>query len=361
MNRPYRLGLILVLGTLSLAAVICSAAAVVRRDRAIPAGEDFGEAPLPLGKFSLVKPPGEKVSDADLANRVWVAAFIFTRCPSSCPRITAVMKGLQDRLADTNARLVSVSVDPDFDTPEVLGSYARRMGADPSRWLFLTGPKDDVYSLILDRFKLSVAEIKAEDRKPEAEAVSHSNRLVLIDRGNREVGAFDSTDPEAVVRLEAAVRRLEKKHRNEDLGWPLRLPSVNASLNATCAVLLIIGWSLIRAGKVRPHAACMIASLAVSSLFLGSYLVYHYFVGSVPFRGVGPIRLVYFTILLSHTVLAVAVVPLVTITLIRAVKGRFSEHARIARVTFPIWLYVSITGVVVYWMLYQMELPGSTL
>ena len=102
----------------------------------------------------------------------------------------------------------------------------------------------------------------------------------------------------------------------------------------------------------------MVASIAVSSLFLASYLVYHFRVGSVAFRGVGPVRFVYFTILLSHTVLAtLGVVPLVTLTLIRALRRHFDRHVRIARVTFPIWLYVSVTGVVIYLMLYQ--LPGS--
>ena len=101
----------------------------------------------------------------------------------------------------------------------------------------------------------------------------------------------------------------------------------------------------------------MTAAIAVSALFLGCYLVYHYHVGSVPFRGVGPIRVAYLSILLSHTVLAVAVVPMILLTVYRAVRGRFAEHARVARVTFPVWMYVSITGVVVYWMLYRM--PAS--
>ena len=103
----------------------------------------------------------------------------------------------------------------------------------------------------------------------------------------------------------------------------------------------------------------MVLAVIVSILFLACYLVYHYHVGSVAFRGVGPIRVVYYTILLSHTVLAVAVVPLIVMTLWRAIRGRFLDHVRIARVTFPIWLYVSITGVLVYLMLYQLGVPTS--
>ena len=131
------------------------------------------------------------------------------------------------------------------------------------------------------------------------------------------------------------------------------LPSVNAALNSASALLLIAGYLFIRNKRVLAHKACMLAAFTTSSLFLLSYLVYHYNVGSVPFRGQGWIRTVYFAILISHTVLAVLIVPLVLITLTRALKGNFDRHRRIARWTFPLWLYVSVTGVIVYWMLYR--------
>ena len=132
------------------------------------------------------------------------------------------------------------------------------------------------------------------------------------------------------------------------------LPALNASLNATAAVLLLIGYTLIRNGRIRQHRAVMISAFIVSSLFLISYLIYHANVGSKPFPRHGPIRAVYFTILLTHVVLAAAVVPLVLITLTRGLRGRFDRHVAIARWTFPIWLYVSVTGVIVYLMLYQL-------
>ncbi|MGE0453877.1 MAG: DUF420 domain-containing protein [Vicinamibacteria bacterium] len=132
------------------------------------------------------------------------------------------------------------------------------------------------------------------------------------------------------------------------------LPGLNAALNATSALLLLVGWRLIRAGRREAHRRVMLAALACSVLFLTSYLVYHFQVGSVPFRRPGPIRTVYFAVLLSHTVLAVAIVPLVLATLARALGGRFPEHRRIARLTLPLWAYVSVTGVVVYWMLYRL-------
>jgi putative membrane protein len=133
-----------------------------------------------------------------------------------------------------------------------------------------------------------------------------------------------------------------------------QLPAVNAALNSLSAILLVGGYLFIRSRNIKAHRACMLSAFASSILFLASYLVYHYQVGSVPFKGQGGIRLVYFTILLTHTILATTVVPLALVTLFRAFKERFDAHRRIARWTFPIWLYVSLTGVIVYWMLYRM-------
>jgi uncharacterized membrane protein YozB (DUF420 family) len=130
------------------------------------------------------------------------------------------------------------------------------------------------------------------------------------------------------------------------------LPALNALLNGSCAVLLVAGYAFIRSRRITAHRACMILALLTSALFLASYLTYHYHVGSVPYRGTGWTRPIYFTILLTHTVLAAAVVPLALVTAGRALRGRFDRHVRIARVTLPIWLYVSVTGVVIYVMLY---------
>ena len=132
------------------------------------------------------------------------------------------------------------------------------------------------------------------------------------------------------------------------------LPTLNAALNSLSAVFLLAGFFFIRSRNRGAHRVCMLSAFGCSILFLISYLIYHYQVGSVPFRGQGWIRPVYFAVLLTHTILAVAVVPLALITLNRALKQRFDAHRRIARWTFPIWLYVSVTGVVVYWMLYRL-------
>ena len=132
------------------------------------------------------------------------------------------------------------------------------------------------------------------------------------------------------------------------------LPEVNATLNAIAALLLTIGYIYIRRVHTQEHRLCMLAAFATSALFLASYLVYHFNVGSVAFTGQGTIRTVYFTILISHIILAIAILPMAIVTLLRALRGQFESHRRLAKWTLPLWLYVSVTGVVVYWMLYQM-------
>ena len=133
------------------------------------------------------------------------------------------------------------------------------------------------------------------------------------------------------------------------------LPTVNAALNATATLLLLLGWRLIRARRVEAHRRAMLGALGCSALFLVSYLVYHFEAGSVRFPGTGAARSVYLAILASHTLLAAALPVLVAVTVSRALARRFDRHRRIARVTLPVWLYVSVTGVVVYWMLYRMR------
>jgi len=133
------------------------------------------------------------------------------------------------------------------------------------------------------------------------------------------------------------------------------LPTLNAVLNAASAFLLVAGWALVRRGRRDAHRLAMLGALATSAAFLVSYLVYHFEVGSVRFTGQGAIRAVYFAVLLSHTVLAAAIVPLVLVTVARALRGRFDAHRAVARYALPLWLWVSVSGVVVYWMLYRLE------
>jgi uncharacterized membrane protein YozB (DUF420 family) len=137
------------------------------------------------------------------------------------------------------------------------------------------------------------------------------------------------------------------------------LPHLNAFLNSTSGILLVIGYALIRQRRIAAHRVVMLTAFITSSLFLISYLIYHfslayyYHRGPTPFTGQGIMRPIYFTILITHTILAVVVAPFILVTLFRALRGKFNLHKRIARWTFPIWLYVSVTGVIVYLLLYQ--------
>ena len=132
------------------------------------------------------------------------------------------------------------------------------------------------------------------------------------------------------------------------------LPTLNATLNALAATCLLAGYVFIRRGRREAHRLAMIAALVLSAAFLVSYVIYHYNVGSRPFPGQGPIRTLYFTILITHVVLAIVIVPMVLVTVSRALTARFDAHRRVARWTWPLWMYVSVTGVIVYVMLYRM-------
>jgi uncharacterized membrane protein YozB (DUF420 family) len=132
------------------------------------------------------------------------------------------------------------------------------------------------------------------------------------------------------------------------------LPTVNATLNAISGVFLLIGYVLIRQRRITAHRNAMLGAFASSTLFLISYLTYHYQIGSRPFTGQGPLRIVYFAVLISHVILAAAILPMAISTLSKGLRGKYPEHKRIAKWTFPTWMYVSVTGVIVYVMLYRM-------
>ncbi len=132
------------------------------------------------------------------------------------------------------------------------------------------------------------------------------------------------------------------------------LPALNASLNSLAAVFLIVGYALIRSGRRDAHRLCMLTALTTSALFLISYVTYHANAGSVRFQGTGAIRVVYFAVLIPHVILAATILPLALITTARGLRGDYGRHVRIARWTLPVWLYVSVTGVIVYAMLYHL-------
>jgi protein SCO1 len=325
-----------------LTALFCLAC--VSSARASTPDDDYGR----VADFSLTERDGRVVERADLSGRVWVAAFIFTRCAGPCAKVSGSMANLQHDLAgNQDVVLVSFSVDPEFDTAQVLREYAQRYGADPNRWLFLTGQRDELYRLIRTSFRLGVERNEGSNAQPGYE-VEHSTKLVLVDPRGHIRGYFDSTEPGELTELE---------RRISFLVWQNRLPAVNAGLNGLCALLLCVGYLAIRRRWVALHKACMLGALGVSTLFLTSYLYYHFGVKKgepTPFTGTGWIRPTYFAVLLSHTLLAAVVAPMAVFTAYQGLRDRLARHIAVARWTLPLWLYVSVTGVVVYWMLYHL-------
>lgn len=168
-----------------------------------------------LGKvpdFALTERDGQTVRLSDLQERVWVVDFIFTSCPGPCPRMTSQMRRLQDDFAGKkDIRLVSVTVDPETDTPAVLSKYASAFGAHRERWLFLTGPRDAIRALATNGLHLAVQDNQGPDRDPEAGLIIHSTRFVLIDRKGRIRGYYDSADDDSMRRLRAGMGVLLKE------------------------------------------------------------------------------------------------------------------------------------------------------
>jgi protein SCO1/2/putative membrane protein len=341
-HRPDRWDLLRGSPLLLLALFLCLAG--TSSVQAATPDEDYGA----VADFSLTERSGRMLDRSDLVGKTWVAAFIFTRCAGPCAQVSESMARLQRTWAATNeARLVSFTVDPEFDSPTVLRAYAQRFGADPEHWLFLSGKRDEIYRLIHDSFRLGVQRNDGADARPGYE-VEHSTKLVLIDPRGHIRGYFDGTDPDELTELE---RRMTL------LVWQNRLPALNAALNGLSAVLLILGYGAIRRRRISLHKACMLLALGVSTLFLASYLYYHVLVKKgepTTFPGTSWVRTVYLAVLLSHTILAAGVAPLAVFTAYQGLRNRLARHVAIARWTMPLWLYVSITGVVVYGMLYHL-------
>lgn len=178
-----------------------------------------GAAALPVygavPEFTLTERSGSPIATADLLGRIWVANFVFTQCPGMCPGLSARMATVQQHLRSgapedgrRGVRLVSFSVDPGHDTPAVLREYADRFGADPEQWLFLTGARETMSGLVRDGFKLSIAEVPAEQRAEAPEPITHSDRFVLVDPRGRIRGYYHGTEAESVARLLADIDRL---------------------------------------------------------------------------------------------------------------------------------------------------------
>lgn len=338
---------------------------------------ELSRGPEPLGQiadFELIDQFETPRNSSDFRGKVWIAGVTYSCCTMSCPHQRAVLQQLQEQLKGTRILLVTISAAPGFDAPDALRKLAQDLNADPKRWLFLTTKDPQGQELI----RLFVQRSFHSDivENPEAEPgqrFSHPSRLYLIDRNGLIRGSYACVEElydnkgaasglfqinsDEVERLRADAERLYAG----PLGRWLKLrwfPIINAGLNALSGLLLLTGWVVIRWHKRQAHVVCMLSAVGVSALFLISYLYYHYFHGATPFSGTGWSRPVYFALLISHTILAAGVVPLVILTLFRAWKAQYERHRRIARITLPIWLYVSVTGVLVYLFLYQW-FPGN--
>ena len=352
--------------------------------------------PNGLPDFELAECRGRTVSKADLLGQPGLAAFTFTRCAGPCPIVNAEMKKLQEATRDIPLRLVSITVDPARDTPDVLKFHADQLGADPDRWWFLTGDKTDIFKLITGGFRVRVED--DPNPKPGFEVI-HSIEIMHVNEQGVVVGRYNARDDVQMARLKRVVlgkltpeeaQRLndapvapksdhagptsgaEDPSDSEPVGveiqtlprpvpeWVLRLPSVNALLNGLATLCLIVGYVLIRRGARSAHASAMISAFITSAVFLGTYLTYHIALrhytgsGSQPYQGPESLRIPYYCILIPHIALAPFATGLALVTLKEAWKKNWPQHRWLARITFPIWLYVSVTGVIIYLMVYHL-------
>ena len=386
--------------------------------------------------FSLTERSGKTITKKDLLGKPWVACFVFTRCAGPCPRVSGQFYQLQKDLKDLDFRLVTITVDPKHDTPEVLSQYAELMGADPEKWLFLTGDQQEIFHLIEKSFLMPVEENVGPARKPGFEVI-HTTNVMLVGPDGRVLQKFNAVNDAEMAELRREVRKLVKEEAKDKADsekkadastkeepkpaakppakagmislstlllpllltqsetesapaaptepvevetetietvteestagqapdWVMQLPTINAALNGLATILLMVGYGFIRKGEREKHKKTMLTAFGTSVLFLVFYLIYHFALQSYTgdasrkFQGEGLIRPVYYFILITHVVLAAAVPVLAWMTIRRGLKQQWEAHRRIAKITFPIWLYVSITGVVIYFMLYH--LPGA--
>lgn len=335
-------------------------------------GPQPGPADRPAPSFNMTNTSGQMVTRADLKGKVWVASFLFTRCTLGCPQVAETIKALQNATKDrADFQLVTFTVDPDRDDADELNRYASIYGADPARWTFLRGNQKDLDKLVHDGFQMA---IQRDDTKPVGESITHPLKLVLIDRNGYIRSYFpglpspleaDDTFTTEQRSLRAQIDILLRERPMS--GWFIPSAELNAFLNGLAGVFLVLGLIAIRTGNRGLHGGLMLAALSTSALFLASYLTYHLllkhgvatsFASRAPFAPAG-VHYTYLAILLTHTVLAIVITPMALFVASLGLRGgtALPRHKALARWTFPLWLYVAVTGVVVYWMLYR--LPGA--
>jgi protein SCO1/2/putative membrane protein len=368
--------------TVLIGAAILAAPSGAYAQQSDPLHTTLGHVP----PFRLTDQQGRTVTRDDLRGKVWVASFFFSTCTECNKHTIRQLQKLQREFAGyPDIRLVSFTVYPERDSPEQLAYFAEQLEIDPDRWLLLTGSREELHDLIFHGFH----EIMARDPEPfwfagkavglhatpfgqgplltatqlspepplrpapkEGAEMIHSFRFMLVDSHGKIRGYVDLKEDGEVDRLAA---------RAKELVLAKYFPTVNASLNGLAGLLIVAGYVTVRRRWITLHKVCMVAALGVSALFLACYLYYHLLIQHgqpTLFTGEGPARYVYLAILGSHTVLAVIVTPLALVSAYLGWRNRLTRHVTIARWTLPLWLYVSVTGVVVYVMLYHLYPPG---
>tara|TARA_R110002072_G_scaffold59071_16_gene150562 strand:- start:3243 stop:4325 length:1083 start_codon:yes stop_codon:yes gene_type:complete len=311
--------------------------------------------------FSFTDANGETLTRADLLGEPWVAIPFFVRCMGPCPNLTTQLRArVFPRFKNTPIRMVSFSVDPKFDDPAQLADYAKRFDIDLDRWSFVTG--DAIAMTTFVREGLSTA-LDRDDSLEPGLAVTHGTRLPVIDADGVIAGWYECADASLTPEeLDGNFERLIRRARalaglREPSAIERKLPLVNASLNGLAGVLLLLGLIAIKKDQRSRHEHLMKAAFLVSAAFLASYLWYHFQVtalqgGPTPFNGTGAAKIAYLALLASHVVLAMVNLPMILRTFWLAHKEDWVRHRAWAKITFPIWLYVSVTGVLVYLVLY---------
>ncbi|WP_437185680.1 DUF420 domain-containing protein [Planctomicrobium sp. SH668] len=367
-----------------------------------------------VSDFSLLDQNNEPITKEMLLGEQWVANFVFARCTFQCPMTCRKVMELNQELKNVPVRFVTITVDPEHDTVPYMREFADIWGAKAPRWRFVTGDPAQVLELIRTGFKEPAWENLGESRRAGME-FAHSDNFIHVGADGKILGRYSGLADAELVTLRrvikgeiktpqrfqpatfASIAALEARKVNAQKeagaladpeekptkeavlarlpGWAQRLPATNAMLNSLATCLLLLGYSAAKFRRYHLHKRLMLLAFGVSVAFLATYLSYHWAlheygkVRGMPFTGTGTFKLVYYSILISHVILAAAVPVLAIITILNGRKAypdgisaeeaveRVQErrvHRRWAWVTFPVWLYVSITGVLIYWMLYKM-------
>ncbi|MGF1582140.1 MAG: DUF420 domain-containing protein [Gemmataceae bacterium] len=329
--------------------------------------------------FELTNQLGEKVSSASLQSKIWVVSFFYSTCPDcNKDKHIANMADLAKQLSDiTDVVMLSITLNPGKDTPKRLAAFGQLVEADPEKWLLLTGTESEVDRVSQEVFAQGVKrpslktasdhlepksgtpadgapEPNTTEPSPSANQIGHSFRMLLVNHEGQIVGYVDARKEQEVARVRERVVGLVQVKRLESGYY---FPSLNAGLNALSGLFLLVGYLAIRNRKIALHKVCMLSAVGVSAVFLGCYVYYHFGIRTgepTRYLGLGWMKTGYFTILLSHTVLAMVVAPLALVTAYLGIRDKLSRHVRVARWTLPLWAYVSVTGVIVYVMLYHL-------